>query len=81
MGLWCGQMTAGGWALMAAIWAAVIGLAVWAVCRLFPAQRGPDPRVALDARLAAGDVDLETYRELGRQLDEHGTSAFVRRTS
>jgi putative membrane protein len=68
MGLWCGQVGASGWVLMAAIWAAVIGLAVWAVCRLFPAQPGPDPRDALDARLAAGDIDVETYRESLRRL-------------
>ena len=66
---------------MAAIWATVIGLAVWAVCRHFPAQRGPDPRAALDARLAAGDLDPETYRELRRMLDQQGTTRFASRTS
>ena len=39
MGFWCTRMSPGAWALMAAVWAVVIGLAVWAVCRLFPAQR------------------------------------------
>ena len=70
MGLWwCRPMTAGGWVLMAALWAAVLGLVVWAVCRLFPAQRTPDPRASLDARLAAGDLDLDTYRWLREQVD------------
>ncbi|HEY3549025.1 MAG TPA: hypothetical protein VGK17_23375 [Propionicimonas sp.] len=69
MGLWCSQMGAGGWVLMVLIWAAVLGLAIWAVCRLFPAQRTPDPRATLDARLAAGDIDLDTYRWVREQLD------------
>ena len=69
MGLWCSPMTVGGWVAMFALWALVLGLAVWAVCRLFPAQRTPDPRAVLDARLAAGDLDLDTYSRLRRQLD------------
>ncbi len=62
-------MGAGGWVLTVLIWAAVLGLAIWAVCRLFPAQRTPDPRATLDARLAAGDIDLDTYRSAREQLD------------
>lgn len=54
MGLWCSQMSTAGWVLMAAIWVTVIGLVVWAVCRLFPAQRTPE------AYHAAGDIDLES---------------------
>lgn len=71
MGLWSGRMTVGGWVFMVVVLALVIGLAVWAVCRLFPtpAQRIPDPRAALDARLAAGEVDLITYVQLRQQLD------------
>ena len=71
MGLWCSPTTAGGWVLMAAIWATVFGLVVWAVCRLFPAQRRPDTRAALDACLAAGDVDPDTYRWIREQIDGH----------
>ena len=71
MGLWCSPMTAVGWTVMVAAWAAVLGLAVWAVCRLFPVQRPPDPRTALNARLATGDIDLDTYHEVRRQLDGH----------
>lgn len=74
MGLWCSRMTAGGWVLTVAIWAAVLALAVWAVCRLFPAQRTPDPRAALDARLAAGDIDLATYHEVRQLLDGYTPS-------
>lgn len=71
MGLWSGRMTVGGWVFMVVVLALVIGLAVWAVCRLFPtpAQRIPDPRAALDARLAVGEVDLTTYIQLRQQLD------------
>ena len=76
MGLWCGQMSAGGWVLMVALWAAVLGLAVLAVCWLFPAQRGPDPRTALGARLAAGDIDLDTYHQVRAQLGEHAPVAM-----
>ncbi len=71
MGLWSGRMTVGGWVFMVVVLALVIGLAVWAVCRMFPtpAQRIPDPRAALDTRLAAGEVDLTTYIQLRQQLD------------
>lgn len=75
MGLWCSQMSAGGWVAMIAAWALVVGLAVWAVCRLFPAQRSPDPRAVLDTRLASGDIDPDTYHEVRRQLDGHQPAA------
>lgn len=42
MGLWCGQLGVGGWLALTVGWAAIVGLAVWAVCRLFPAQRRPE---------------------------------------
>ncbi len=72
MGFWCTQMSAAGWAVMVAVWATVIGLAVWAVCRLFPTQRVPDARAILDARLASGDVDADTYQRVRDQLDGRG---------
>ncbi|HEY3547814.1 MAG TPA: hypothetical protein VGK17_17215 [Propionicimonas sp.] len=70
MGLWCSRITLSGWVVTFALLALVIGVAVWAVCRLFPTpdQRLPDPRAALDARLAAGDVDLTTYVHLRQEL-------------
>ncbi len=70
MGLWCSRITVGGWVFMVVALTLVIGLAVWAVCRLFPtrAQRIPDPGSALDARLAAGDLDLTAYVQLRQEL-------------
>ncbi|MCG2800162.1 MAG: hypothetical protein L6367_16710 [Cellulomonas sp.] len=57
------------WVGMIVVWAVVLGLAVWAVCRLFPANRGPDPHATLDARLASGDIDPSTYQQVLQQLD------------
>ncbi|GAA2244715.1 hypothetical protein GCM10010401_17460 [Rarobacter faecitabidus] len=73
MGLWCNQMGAGGWAAMIALWVAVLAGVIWAVCRMFPtpqrrAERDLDPQALLDARLAAGEMDPETYRSLRSHL-------------
>lgn len=65
----CSQMGAGGWVLMLALWGLVLALVVWAVCRLFPTQRTANPRAVLDARLASGQIDLETYHRVLGQLD------------
>lgn len=75
MGPWCAQMGASGWITMIAMWAALIGLVVWAVTRLFPTG-GPaaDPRALLDERLARGDIDADTYRSLRHELDEPRTA-------
>ncbi len=64
----CTAGGAGGWVLTVVAWAAVVGLVVWAVCRMFPERHDPDPRALLDARLASGDLDLETYRRLRDEL-------------
>ncbi len=69
MGLWCTSMGVGGWIAMAATWLAVLCLVVWAVCRLFPATTQRDPRATLDARLASGEIDVETHRLLRASLD------------
>ncbi len=71
MGPWCGQMGAEGWLLTVAVWAVVLALVVWAVSRLFPARPAerPTPHDVLDARLAAGDLDPQTYRSLREELD------------
>ncbi|WP_233404716.1 hypothetical protein [Actinotalea solisilvae] len=53
---------------MIAFWVVVVGVVVGAVSRLFPAQAEPDARAVLDARLAAGDIDVETYREVREEL-------------
>jgi putative membrane protein len=68
MGLWCGQTSAGGWVVLVVAWAVVLGVAVWAVCRLVPAQRSPDPRAVLDARLASGEIDVDTYQQVLQQV-------------
>lgn len=72
MGLWCNQMGVAGWIAMIALWAALLAVVVWAVCRMFPtpqrrAARDRDPQALLDARLASREVDLDTYRSLRSQ--------------
>lgn len=73
MGLWCNQMGVGGWVAMIALWVAVLAVVIWAVCRMFPTPRrrpdpSLDPQALLDARLASGEVDPETYRSLRSHL-------------
>jgi uncharacterized membrane protein len=69
MGPWCGQMGVGGWVGMAAFWIVVVALVIWALARLFPAQRSGAERAVLDTRLARGEIDLETYRLVLEELD------------
>lgn len=68
----CGGMGAAGWIVMITFWGAFVGLAVWAVSRLVatPANDGSrsDAMDTLDRRLAAGEVDPETYRRLRDEL-------------
>ena len=68
MSVWCAQTGAGGWIAMIALWILVVGLVVWGVARLFPA-RPDDPLTVLDARLAAGAIDLQTYERIRSELD------------
>lgn len=70
MPAWCSASSGPGWVLMVLAWAAVVGLAVWIVCRLFPAQVRPDARTLLEERLAAGELGVEQYLELKRVLDD-----------
>ena len=42
----------------------IVGLAIWAVCRLFPAQPDRDALAILDARLASGEIDMDSYQRL-----------------
>ncbi len=68
---WCGGMGAAGWLFMALIWGGFLAVVVWAVLRLFPRGRqgpgeplppgGPDTAADLDRRLAAGEIDTDTY--------------------
>lgn len=69
---WCsGGMGAADWVFMALAWGASLVVVVWAVLRLFPSGRRRDPgrqgpaggdaAADLDRRLAAGEIDAETY--------------------
>lgn len=77
---WCGSMGAGGWLLMAAIWGGIIAVVVWAVLRIFPRGGSRPSRLAggdsaasvLDRRLAAGEIDEDTYRKLRGELTHAG---------
>ena len=70
MGPWCGQMGIGDWAGMVAILVVVLALVLWGVSRLFPAREDSTARAILDARLASGELDSQTYRMLRRELDD-----------
>lgn len=67
-GSWCTGMGVGGWVLMIAFWAALLGVIVWAVTQLFPSSPKSDALDLLDRRLAAGDIDPELYRETRSEL-------------
>ena len=74
MGPWCGQMGVGGWIGMVAFWVVVVALVIWALARLFPTQRRGGERAVLDARLARGEIDPETYRLVREELDSLGVA-------
>ena len=69
---WCGDMGVAEWLGMIALWAAVVGLVIWAVSRLFPAQPDSHARAVLDQRLAQGDIDLDTYTAARSAIDLSG---------
>jgi uncharacterized membrane protein len=68
---WCGGMGVAGWLFMALIWGGFLAVVVWAVLRLFPRDHqgpgellppgGPAAAADLDRRLAAGEIDADTY--------------------
>ena len=72
-----------GWAMMAfgvAFWAAVIGLAVWAVGEWSRGRGGrvsaeQSPREILDRRFARGEIDLEAYTRAIEALTRSGEPA------
>ena len=77
----CSGMGVGGWVLMAVFWVGFVALLVWAVSRIFPegGRSGPaesasteSPREVLNRRLAAGEIDVDTYRRLLDQLTTRG---------
>lgn len=47
-------MGVGGWVLVVTFWGALLGLAVWALSRIFPRDE-PTAREVPDRRLASGD--------------------------
>jgi putative membrane protein len=60
------------WLWMFAFWAIVIGLVVWAVLRVAPANRpeGNRARQILDERYARGEVGDDDYRRLRAALEK-----------
>lgn len=74
MAPWCTTLSGLSWVAMVAGWVLVVGLAVWAVCRLFPGQARPDARTLLEQRLASGELDAEQYRELRDTLDDRSAA-------
>jgi len=58
---------------MIAFWGGFIALVLWAVTRLFPAsdRRGVAVEL-LDHRLATGQIDAETYRQVRDELADAG---------
>ena len=80
-GSWCGQMGVGGWLVMILFWSAFLGLAVWAIAQLFGPRNvavSENARDVLDRRLAAGELDPETYRRLRDEMAATGTRDAVR---
>ncbi len=77
---WCGGMGAAGWLLMALLWGGLLAVIVWAVLRLFPGGRsrpgepggGDGAGSTLDRRLAAGEIDEDTYLRLRADLTHAG---------
>ncbi len=66
---YCGSMGLGGWLLMVGLWVGLLALVLWAVSRLFPATN--QRRAAEDLlahRLAAGEIDPQTYRRARDEL-------------
>ena len=73
----CAVLGSGGWvAIIMPI--AILAAAMWAITRLFPAAPPPDPRSVLDARLAAGDIDVVAYR---RACDELAGAPHIATTA
>jgi putative membrane protein len=72
-GGYCGGMGVAGWLVMIAFWGGFIALVLWAVTRLFPtSDRGGEAVELLDRRLATGQIDAETYRQVRDELADAG---------
>jgi putative membrane protein len=66
-------MGIGGWLLMALLWAGFLAVIIWSVTRLFPRGRpgkdgGENATSMQDRRLAAGEIDEDTYQRLRGEL-------------
>ena len=65
---WCGGMGIAGWLAMLVFWATFLGLAIWAVTRMFPTARtrnvSADSLAELDRSLTAGELDADTHRRV-----------------
>lgn len=62
------------WVGMAAFWAVLVLVAVWATGRIAPAGDAAQPaaRAVLDMRLARGEIDVAEYRRLRHELTTVG---------
>ncbi|HEY5182331.1 MAG TPA: hypothetical protein VIJ07_21580 [Dermatophilaceae bacterium] len=81
-GGYCAGMGLGGWLLMIGFWAGFVGLVVWAITRLFPSRdRRGDAEHALDRRLASGEIDPQTYRQVREPPTPMPGARRSRRTS
>ncbi len=72
VGGYCGGMGLGGWLLMIGLWVGFFGLVLWAVTRLFPSTHRDEATDVLDRRLASGEIDPETYRQVRQELASSG---------
>lgn len=66
-----------GWLAMTVAWLVIIGAIVWVVFQVLPDSSGQQPetpRQILDRRLAAGELDLQTYDRLAARLAEDNPS-------
>lgn len=69
VGGFCNGMGLGGWLLMIGLWVGFIVLVLWAVSRLFPTpNRRGEAEDLLDRRLASGEIDPDTYRQVRDEL-------------
>ena len=78
-GLFGTHMGVAGWLAMTAAWLVIIGLIVWVVLQVLPdsARQPPEtPRQILDRRLAAGELDVQTYDRLKARLAEPDASPY-----
>ena len=65
---YCSSMGLGGWLVMIGLWVAFLAVVAWGVSRLFPSGSRRRPEDVLDERLAAGEIDVETYRQARDEL-------------